>query len=209
MAIATPPELRSAADMLALRAHISPEDAWTLRTVAGRFVAIEASKNSGSSVLSLLASLIRDTQCRGGLVAWIGSPRSIFYPPDFAAAGVDVAALPVVRTPDLEKAAKAADTLTRSGSFALIVVDWHAQALSLAHQTRLAGLAHQFHTGVVCIRGKDEVRMGGSVVSLRCVTGNKRMGHNCFSCGLRAVKDKRFSAGWGHTEMRTGVDGLC
>jgi len=209
MAVAPSLDLLSASEMLALRSHIAPEDVWSLRTVAGRFVAVEASKTSGSGVLTLIASLIRDAQANDGLVAWVGTSKSIFHPPDFDAAGVDVAALPIVRAPDIDKAARAADTLMRCGSFALIVMDWHAQALPLAQQTRLAGLAHQFHTGLVCIRAAGDARMRGSLVSLRCVTGKKRMGHNCFSCGLRAVKDKRSFAGWGHTEMHVGVDGLC
>ena len=182
---------------------------WTLAGIAGRFIALDPCPESGTAALSLLAGLIREVQAAEGYAAWIAGPGRIFFPPDFAAAGVDLAALPIVRVPDAAKASRAADTLLRSGSFTLIVLDGDGQALPLALQTRLAGLAHQHHTALVCLRAPGEASTRGSLVSLRCTTQKRRTGHDCFSCELRAVKDKRQTPGWTHQELRHGPDGLC
>ena len=181
---------------------------WSLARVAGRFIALEPDPESGTASLSLVAGLIREAQAQQGLCVWIAGPHRAFFPPDFAASGVDLGALPLVRAPDAAKAARAADTLLRSGSFALIVLDGDGQALPLALQTRLAGLAGQHHTALVALRQPGERPCRGSLVSLRCATGTRRAGHDCFACELRAVKDKRQTPGWTHQELRHGPDGL-
>jgi len=186
-----------------------PDHAWSLATAAGRFVALECAPESGTTALSLVAGLIREAQAAQGLVAWIAGAHRVFFPPDFAASGVDLAALPVVRAPDAARAARVADTLLRSGSFALVVLDGDGQAFPLALQTRLVGLAQQHHTALVALRSPGELPSRGSLVSLRCATGKRRAGHDCFACELRAVKDKRQTPGWTHQELRHGPDGLC
>lgn len=202
-------KILSASTLLAHRRLAAPPKIWSFDTIAGRFIALDPDPESGTAALSLLAGLIREVQAAEGYAAWIAGPQRIFFPPDFAAAGVDLAALPIVRAPDATKAARAADTLLRSGSFALIVLDGDGQALPLALQTRLAGLAHQHHTALVCLRAPGEAAVRGSLVSLRCTTQKRRTGHDCFSCELRAVKDKRQTPGWTHQELRHGPDGLC
>ncbi len=212
MALLSPPSVThtlTARNLFERRASPVPVAPWTLAGLAGHFIALDPCAESGTAALSLLAGLIREAQAAEGYAAWIAGPGRIFFPPDFAAAGVDLAALPIVRVPDATKAARAADTLLRSGSFALIVLDGDGQALPLALQTRLAGLAHQHHTALVCLRAPGEVAARGSLVSLRCTTQKRRTGHDCFSCELRAVKDKRQTPGWTHQELRHGPDGLC
>lgn len=199
--------LLSAHALLERRCAQVPVAAWSLEVIAGRFIALEPS-DSGTAVLSLMAGLIREAQMQAGLVAWITEPRRLFFPPDFAAAGVDLAALPVVRAPELAQAARAADILLRSGSFALLVLDGDGQALPLALQTRLAGLAQQHHTALVCLRSPGEAASRGSLVSLRCMTYKRRVGHDCFSVGFRAAKDKQQPPGWTHQELRHGPYGL-
>ena len=213
MATATAPtaiaDIITASTLLDRRIHTAPPEGWTLATAAGRFIALDHAPESGTASLSLVAGLIREAQAQQGLAAWIAGPRRIFFPPDFAAAGVDLAALPIVRAPDAAKAARVADTLLRSGSFALIVLDGDGQALPLALQTRLVGLAGQHHTALVGLRQADDRPSRGALVSLRCATAKHRAGHDCFACTLRAVKDKRQTPGWTHQELRHGPDGLC
>lgn len=182
---------------------------WSLAAAAGRFIALDPAPDAGTAALSLVTRLIREAQGQQGLVAWIAGPGRSFFPPDFAASGIDLAALPVVRVPDAAKAARAADTLLRSGSFALIVLDGDGQAFPLALQTRLAGLAQQHHTALVALRSPGGRPARGSLVSLRCATGKRRAGHDCFTCELRAVKDKRQTPGWTYQELRHGPIGLC
>ncbi len=212
MFLVSPPALihvPTARNLFERRGALTSAPPWSMAGLAGRFIALDPCPESGTAALSLLAGLIREVQTAEGYAAWIAGPQRIFFPPDFAAAGVDLAALPIVRVPDATKAARAADTLLRSGSFALIVLDGDGQALPLALQTRLAGLAHQHHTALVCLRAPGEAATRGSLVSLRCTTQKRRTGHDCFSCELRAVKDKRQTPGWTHQELRHGPDGLC
>jgi len=201
-------DIITATALLDRRIHEAPPGGWSLSTAAGRFIALDHAPESGTAALSLAANLIREAQAQEGLAAWIAGPQRIFFPPDFAAAGVDLAALPIVRAPDASKAARAADTLLRSGSFAVIVLDGDGQALPLAVQTRLAGLAAQHHTALVGLRSPGDRPTRGALVSLRGATGMRRAGHDCFACTLRAVKDKRQTPGWTHEELRHGPDGL-
>lgn len=212
MTLVSPPALTNiptARNLFERRHPLTRATPWALASLAGRFIALEMWPESGSANLSFIVGLIREVQEAEGFAVWIAQPRCLFFPPDFTEAGVDLAALPIVRAPDSTKAARAADTLLRSGSFALIVLDGDGQALPLALQTRLAGLAHQHHTALVCLRTPGEATTRGSLVSLRCTTQKRRTGHDCFSCELRAVKDKRQTPGWTHQELRHGPDGLC
>lgn len=93
-----------------------------------------------TSALNLVPPLVLEALAKGGLVAWIGSIQRMFFPPDMAAADVDLAALPMARVDGLTKGAGAADTLLRSGCFTLIVLNWNAQAFPLAQQNRLSDL---------------------------------------------------------------------
>ncbi|MBI5092102.1 MAG: recombinase A [Candidatus Hydrogenedentes bacterium] len=182
---------------------------WSVDALAGRFV--EVSGDAAGAALTVSAALIHEVQQRGELAAWIGATGSTFYPPDFAASGVDLDALPVVRVADMAKASRVADTLIRSGGFALVVLDIGRKLdLPFAMQTRLVGLAKQHHTALLALtRRTVRDAPASSLVSLRVETERKRIGHDCFLCELRVVKDKRRIPGWNHTEICHGPDGLC
>ena len=202
-------DIITATTLLDRRTHCAAPEGWSLSTAGGRFTALDPTPESGMATLSLVARLLREAQEQEGLAAWIAGPGRLFFPPDLAASGVDLAALPVVRAPDAPKAARIADTLLRSGSFAVLILDVDGQAFPLALQTRLVGLAQQHHTALVTLRQPGERASRGSLVSLRGATQQHRVGHDCFACGLRAVKDKRQTPGWTHEELRHGPDGLC
>lgn len=184
-------------------------DAWRLESLAGRFV--ELGGGADTAALTLCARLIAGAQQAGGLAAWVGLPASSFFPPDFAAAGVDLAALAVVRAADARQLWRACDTLLRSGGFALVVADIDGGiVLPFGVQTRLSGLAQ--HHGAALVALTRERRPEGprsSLVSLRADTFKRRAGHDCFACGARVVKDKRGRPGWTHEELCRGTDGLC
>ncbi|MDZ4860705.1 MAG: recombinase A [Candidatus Hydrogenedentes bacterium] len=183
--------------------------AWGLDTVLGRFV--ELGGASKSSAVTVCAGLVVEAQERGGLATWIGGPGFGFFPPDFDASGIDLSALPVVRVTDESKGWHVADTLLRSGAFALVVLDvGNRMKLPLGIQTRLVGLAKKHQTALVMItRRERRDTAGGSLVSLRGETDRRRMGHDCFTCTVQIVKDKRRTPGWNHGEMYRGPDGLC
>lgn len=192
--------------------RVAPEtagDPWSLDALAGRFV--EISGGSATAALTIAAGLIVRVQERGEFAAWVGRAESIFFPPDFAASGIDLAALPVVRAENVTQMARAADTLLRSGGFALVVIDLDGRVeMPMAMQTRLVGLAKQQHAALVCItRTIRHAAPRGSLVSLRVETERVRTAPGCFTCTLRAVKDKRQAPGWSHREMCHGPDGVC
>ena len=184
----------------------SPVAAWSLEAVAGRFVEV-----AGGAGLTVCARLVLEAQRAGGLAAWAGERGSSFFPSDFAAVGIDLGALAVVRVGESRDAWRVCDTLLRSGGFALVVLDVNAPiTFPLAVQTRLTGLAKRHHAALVALTGTNRRDMPcGSLVSLRVDTEKRRAGHNCFACTASAVKDKRRVPGWAHVEMHRGTDGLC
>jgi recombination protein RecA len=172
------------------------ETEWRIEALAGRLV--EISGSAPTATLTAAASLILEAQRQGELAAWVGARDSIFFPPDFAASGIDLNGLPfaasgidlnglpVIRAADEKRAWRATDALLRSGGFAVVVIDLGYRAdLPLDVQTRLAGLARKHHTVLLCI-----TRKGRQVPSL-------------------GFKDKRQGPGWGHSEVCRGPDGLC
>ncbi len=181
----------------------SSEDAWSLAALAGRLIELRDS-------LSVAAGLIAEAQRQGEPAVWIGVSGSSFYPPDFAAAGIDLEALPVVRVADEAQVMRAADTLLRSGGFAAAVLDPGPGARTpLNAQSRLVGLAKQHHTAVILLtRGTPAAGSQGGLASLRGETIRKRAGFGQFACELRIVKDKRRGPGWRRVEVCRGPDGL-
>lgn len=179
---------------------------WSLDALSGRF--IELTGGPESAALTTAISLVLEAQRRKEFVAWISSSSSTFYPPDVAASGVDLNALPVVRTNTGRDAARAADMLLRSKSFALVVVDAQGMnQLSLSMQTRLTGLTVKANATLLYLT--EQSRERGSLVSFRGQTQKVKTGHNCFECEVTALKDKRTHPGWVHKELYRGADGLC
>jgi recombination protein RecA len=182
---------------------------WRLDYLAGRL--IEVSGSAGAATLTMVASVILEAQNRGEPTAWISALNSIFFPPDMAATGIDLDALPVIKVERVPEVAVVADALLRSGSFAVVVMDLGPQvSMSLASQTRLAGLARKYRTAVIGITRKERRRQSlGSLVSLRGDCSHKRVAFQQFTCELQVLKDKRGGSGWRHMEMCRGPDGLC
>lgn len=177
---------------------------WHLDRLSGRFV--ELCGGADSAALSAAAGLLVQAQQQGGLAAWLRLPGSFFFPPDLAACGADLAALPIVAVPDAAAAARAADQLIRSGAFALVVMDLSGPLLlPLPVQTRLAGLAKRHNTALVVLTKPDtREQQRGSLVSLRAHTRKRRVGPNMFHAEIEAEKDKRRAPGWKHQEVHRG-----
>jgi recombination protein RecA len=182
---------------------------WCLAGLAGRLVELSASRASCS--LTLASLLVAEAQGHEGLVAWISGTSDTFFPPDLAANGVKLSALPVVRVPGALPAGRAADWLLRTGAFSLLVVDLgRDQALSTAVQARLAQLARRHGAVVLFLTCKDALSPSlGSLISLRAEAQRLPLGENGFTCQLRVLKDKRRSPGWKHAEVCDGPPGLC
>ncbi len=181
---------------------------WILADTAGRLVEISGSRAAASLTLAL--SLVLEAQCHGELVGWTTSSKSFFYPPDAAANGIDLNALVVVCTRDVQAVARAGERLLRSGAFGLVVMDMAARRIPMPLQARLSGLARQHHTALVCVTEKEIRELSlSSLVSLRVHAQRAPTSPGRFACNLQVIKDKRRGPTWKHMEMRCGPAGLC
>ena len=182
---------------------------WNLDSLAGRFV--ELSSGATSATLTASVSLIREAQLRNEPAAWIATGASTFYPPDVAAAGVDIEALPVVRVTDTRSAVRAGDHLLRSGGFAIVVLDLERHhAIRVSIQSRLAGLAKKHNTVLLCLTRKQTDHPSiGSLVSIRGEATVRKTGFNRFNWEINIIKDKRQGPGWQHAGDCRGPEGHC
>ncbi len=182
---------------------------WDLETLSGRLVELSAAGASAS--LTMAFGVVLEAQRRGEPAAWITEEADSFYPPDAAEGGVDLRALVVIRVSKFRQALRAADHLTRSGAFGLLVLDLGDSAsLPLPAQTRLAGLAARHRSAILLLtRKRPEAPSLGSLVSLRGETWRERQGGDRFLCRVRVLKDKRRGPGWAHEELCRAPDGLC
>jgi len=133
----------------------------------------------GEAQTSAAVSVLAAVQREGETAVWIQLARGDLFPPDLAAAGVDVEALVVVHVPELGQGSayagasgqcRAAELLLRSGGFGLVVLDFgRAEPRgSTAWQARLIGLARQHQARVVVLRERGH---GVAMNSLGPLTG--------------------------------------
>jgi recombination protein RecA len=194
-----------------LQQGLAAEDtprAWQLSTFSGRFAEISGAQTG--ACLTLVFRLVHEAQKRGEPVAWISGRKSSFFPPDAADSGIDLSALPVIWAPGTMAAARAGDTLLRSGAFAILVMDLGENARLPTHaQTRLTALAKKHDTALLCITQKEQDQPSlGSLISIRAHTERTYQGKGLFKCEALAIKDKQRGPGWRHTEVFHGSDGL-
>jgi recombination protein RecA len=192
------------------QADPSPILIWGAGAISRRLV--ELSGAAACASLTITFQLVLEAQRAAEPVAWVTSRDSSFFPPDAAAAGIDLDQLAVVRilrAPDLPRAA---DKLVRSGAFGLVVLDLHDQApasIAMPLLSRLVGLCQKHDTALVCLTPTSESAPSlGSLVSLRGEATHVRRPDGLFDCTVRALKDKRVGPGWTHTEVCRGPAGL-
>jgi recombination protein RecA len=169
-----------------------------------------ARRDRGSAALTTAAGLLWKAQHAGEPTAWVSARPSLFFPPDLAATGIDLAALVVVRAPDASSAARAADKLLRSGAFGFVVLDLGAHAFVPSPLLgRLLGLAQKHHAVVVFLteKGADAPSLA-PIVSLRVAASRGNAGAGRFACTIAATKDKRCAPGWTLEETFRGPPGL-
>ncbi len=192
-----------------LRAADPADTRWSLGPLRGRLV--ELSARGAVATLTAAVELVIEAQVQSEPVAWITLASGMFYPPDAADSGVDLAALVVVRVPDAVAAARAAERVLRSGAFGLVVLDLAAgpAELSMPIQGRLVTLAQTHDAAVVCITDKTaDTASIGSLVSLRADALRERDRDGHFHVTVRALKDKQRGPGWSWRALRGGPAGL-
>ena len=193
----------------------SPARRWRRGELCGRLTELSAWGPSAS--LTLAIDLVLEAQQQGEPVAWISTRESSFFPPDAAANGVDLGALPVVHANSGRTAGRAADRLLRSGAFALIIIDLGrtergrgaGAGLPLPLQSRLLQLALKHDAAVLFLTEKPSTAPSlGSLVSLRAQARRRKTGPGRYTCELLVLKDKRHGPGWQHDTFRNGPPGL-
>ena len=177
---------------------------FALENLAGRLTELSAFGNRAT--LTLTSSLILEAQMKGEPAAWIACGESSFYPPDFARAGIDLEALPVVRVKDGQAGARAADKLIRSGAFGLVVLDLVGtparSTIPPPLQSRLLALASKHAAAMVFLtEKKPDAPSLGSLVSLRAQAKRRRIQEGRYACDVEVVKDKRHGPGRSRPEL--------
>lgn len=181
---------------------------WSLAETAGRLA--EISGSGATAALAFAFGLVVEAQQQGEPVGWVTPCDRFFYPPDAAQRGADLDALVVVRIPDARAVPRAGEKLLRSGAFGLMVLDIGAADIPTALQARLAGLAHQHHSALVCLTEKEGRDPSlGSLISLRVHAQRRRTAEGQLACELKVLKDKRRGPTWRQAEVYHGPAGLC
>jgi RecA/RadA recombinase len=137
--------------------------------------------------LSTAARLVAHAQNEGEPVAWVAfRDDASFYPPDFVALGIDLAALVVVRLPQTKGNAathtlvRASELLLRSGAFGLVIVDFGKKPVprgELAWQARLSGLVRMHEARLVLLTGSAREQPSlGPLIALRVEPESTREG---------------------------------
>jgi recombination protein RecA len=219
--------LKRAVDLTTAR---SGGDPWSFESLRGRLTELVGAADSAN--ISMAARLIVSVQQSGLLAAWIATHRDVFFPPDMAAAGVDLTALPVVwalengenarqksrtaKTNTLvdtiraDRAARSAERLIRTGAFGIVVIDLsRSMVLTPAAQGRLLRLTGQQRTLVLILRRiREDDNYAGSLVSVRGESSRERVSPGRFRCTITNTKDKREGPGWTMSEEFNGPPGL-
>lgn len=172
-----------------------------LSELKGRLVELAPGRQSAN--LTLLCHLIWQAQVLNEPVAWVSQNPAPFYPPDLSDNGIDLDALAFVRAPTTQMGLRAADHLTRSGAFGLIILDLLAHRPVLQGMLgRLLRIADRSCTALVCLSNKSGC-FGSLVscrVSTRIVAGTR--------LDVRITKDKRDGPGRRYGIEINGAPGL-
>ncbi|MCB9593071.1 MAG: recombinase A [Sandaracinaceae bacterium] len=155
---------------------------------------VELSRGPGAAATTAAVQIVLASQRAGDPAAWIQPEGGTLYPPDLAAAGVDLDGLIVVHVPPRAGRAglpKAAELLLRSGAFGAIVVDVEGQAPPRggAWLGRLGSLAREHACRCVFLTAPSEGSLG-PLISLRLRAARRRVRPGRFVLETEVLKDK-------------------
>ena len=180
---------------------------FTLQAVRGRLC--ELRDTSASAALSALVQLVWQAQCVGEPAAWIHGGTAGLHVGDLHQAGVDPAALVIVRLWKETDALRAAERLLRSGAFGVLVLDLrHTNAFGAPEAGRMAKLAETYRTAVVILSAQPLSVAAGSLVSLRLTVHRKRLPDGRFQRTFEILRDKQHGQQSLQHDEVAGPDGL-
>jgi len=183
-----------AAPVLPLRADLRWAPAREAPRDLPRGRLIELAGGPDAARTTVAAQILLESQREGDPVAWVQPDGGELYPPDLAAAGLDLDALLVVHVPrDAGPAGlpKAAELVLRTGAFGALALDLsHGRApRGEAWLGRLASLARE-HDCRCAMLGPAADRSLGPLVSLRLRARRRRVRPGRHRLEAELLKDK-------------------
>ena len=174
------------------RSEPSAEGAQGPWVPVGRLVELCAGPQGART--SAAVQVLREAQAEGDPVAWVVPRGAGLFPPDLAAAGLDLDALVVVHVPPEDPSAvpRAAELLLRSGAFGAVVLDLGMMVpRGVAWQGRLLALAREHSTRVLMLapQGRTQASLG-PLVALRFDVRRVRLCPGRFRVEAQVLKDK-------------------
>ncbi|MFP4329281.1 MAG: hypothetical protein ACLFP6_01050 [Spirochaetaceae bacterium] len=162
----------------------------------------------GNGRLTAAAMQVAAFQAAGGAAVWVSGREDTFFPPDLAANGVDLTALPVVMVRERRECVEAVDTLMRSRFFSLIVADWREEwLLEGAIQARFVRLGRR-HGVTLLFLTEAQKNSSVALLPLRLLASRQRRGIGSYVLTLEVVRDKLGVRIPRHEEPARGPDGL-
>jgi len=155
---------------------------------------LELARAPGAAATTAAVQIVLSSQREGDPCAWVQVDGGAFFPPDAAAAGVDLAGLVVVHVPrsaGRAGPAKAAELLLRSGAFGAVVVDLDGASPPRggAWLGRLGSLAREHDCRCVFLTEPAEGSLG-PLISLRVRPTRRRTRPGRFTFRSQVLKDK-------------------
>lgn len=155
---------------------------------------VELSRSPGAAATTAAVQIVLDSQRAGDPAAWIQPAGGPLFPPDLAAAGVDLEGLLVVHVPHRAGRAgapKAAELLLRSGAFGAIVVDTDGRPPPRggAWLGRLGSLAREHACRCVFLTAPAAGSLG-PLISMRLRAARRRVRPGRFALSSDVLKDK-------------------
>jgi len=197
---------------------------WSVAYLAGKLV--ELRSKAASAALTAGLCLVHKAQVKLETAVWVTSTKSIFFPIDAEAWGIDLNSMVVVRIPEAMAMLQASDKLIRSGAFGLIILDFVSllppfmakrdkklgtlSHIPFAQQARLLRLAQQHQTAIVFLTSMHcSLSVASSFVSLRAEVERCHIDTDIHEVQVRILKDKQRGPGGHHAERCCGPSGLC
>lgn len=181
----------------------------------GRIVELSGTSSQPGAKTTTAVAIVRQAQASGETTVWIQPEGGTLYPPDLAAAGIDLASLVVVHIPrpaGPHGLCKAAELLLRSGAWGLCVVDLTLGAPTGPAETwqgRLLGLCRQHDSRLVLLTDKPaQVASLGALVGLRVQPRRSRREPGCFEVEHQVLKNKIGTAATTSNDVYVGPAGL-
>ena len=190
-----------------IRSSDDNDPRFTLQAVRGRLC--ELRDTGASAALSALVELVWQAQCQGEPAAWIHGGTAGLHVGDVIDAGVDPAALVVVRLWKEADALRAAERLLRSGAFGVLVLDLRQTSVFGAPEAgRIGRLAETYQTAVIVLSAQPLSVAAGSLVSLRLTVHRRRLDNGRFQRTFEILRDKQHGQQSIQHDEVSGPEGL-